>query len=82
MHCEVADMICGVSMVGHQGYKQPKAEKQFIIKFKNDSGDIFDVAVSEEMYDGFDKGLVGTLTLIDGNVSSFEPDIETEIFEG
>lgn len=74
VRAEVVDMICGVSTIGYQAYKQPKAEKQFIIKFKSDGTDTFDVAVSEEMYEGFEVGLIGTLTLIDGQISSFELD--------
>lgn len=73
-HAEVIDMVCSVSTVGYQAYKQPRAEKYFIIKFRYDNGDIADITVTEELYDGFEIGLVGTLILIDGQISSFEPD--------
>ncbi len=75
-HAEVVDMACGVNMIGYQAYKQPKAVKQFIISFKNDDGEILHLPVSEEIYEGFDCGLTGTLTLIDGRLDSFEPDSE------
>ena len=73
VHAEVVDMSCGVNTVGYQAYKQPKAVKHFIITFKCDDGEIRHVNLSEEMYDGFDIGLVGVLTLVDGQLSSFEP---------
>lgn len=73
---EVVDMACGVKMIGYQAYKQPKAVKQFIISFKNDDGEILRIPVTEEIYEGFDTGLTGTLTLIDGQLDSFEPDNE------
>ena len=71
MHAEVIDMACGVNTVGH---KQPKTVRYFLIKFKNDEGEILDVPVSERMYEGFEVGLSGKLTLVNGNLNSFEPD--------
>ena len=73
-HAEVIDMTCSVNTVGYQAYKQPRAERHFTIKFKSDSGEITVVSVSEEMYGEFDIGLTGTLTLIDGQIHSFELD--------
>ena len=70
-HAEVADMLCTVDTVGT---KQPRTRKIFLIKFKCDSGDILDIYVSEEDYEGFEVGLAGALTLIDGELSSFIPD--------
>ena len=70
-HAEVIDMACDVRMFG---YKQPRTERLFLIKFKSEGGDIYDVRVSEEMYSGFEIGLSGTLTLIDGQIDSFVPD--------
>ena len=70
-HAVVCDMVCGVDTVGT---KQPRAIKSFLIKFKCDGGDILDVYVSEEDYEGFEVGLAGALTLIDGELSSFIPD--------
>lgn len=73
-HAEVIDMICGVNSIGYQAYKQPKAVKHFIIKFKCDDGEVLNIPVYEEIYDAFDIGLSGTLRLIDGKLNSFEPD--------
>ena len=73
-HAEVIDLECGVTTIGYQAYKQPKAVKYFIIHFKYDNGDIIKIPVNEEMYHGFDIGLAGTLTLIDGQLNSFELD--------
>ena len=71
---EIIDMHCGVNTVGEQNYKQPKAVKYFTVTFKKDNGDIFDIAVTEEMYAGLDVGLSGTLSLIGGELYSFEAD--------
>jgi len=71
LHAEVIDMICGVNTVGH---KTPKALKYFVIKFKADDGNILNIPVPEESYDGFDVGLAGELTLINGEIGSFVPD--------
>ena len=70
-HAEVKDMLCTVNTVGT---KQPRAVKSFLIKFGFDDGSILDVYVSEEDYEGFEVGLAGALTLIDGELSSFVPD--------
>lgn len=78
-HVEVVDLECGVTTIGYQAYKQPKAVKYFIIHFKYDNGDIIKIPVNEEMYEGFDIGLTGTLTLIDGKLKSFELDESCEV---
>ena len=75
-HAEVIDLECGVTTIG---YQQPKAVKHFIIHFKYDNGDIIKIPVNEEMYHGFDIGLAGTLTLIDGQLNSFELDESFEV---
>ena len=71
---EVVDMACGAKSIGYQNHKQPKAVKFFAVQFKDDEGTLCDLAVPEESYDGFDVGLCGTLTLIDGMLYGFEPD--------
>ena len=73
-HAEVIDLECGVTTIGYQAYKQPKAVKYFIIHFKYDDGNVIKIPVNEEMYEGFDIGLTGTLTLVDGKLTSFELD--------
>ena len=74
LHAEVVDMTCGVKMLPYQSYKLPQSVKQFIITFKTDDGNIITLPVLEEMYDGFEIGLVGTLTTIDGKLDSFQLD--------
>ena len=71
MHAEVIDMACDTVTVGYQAYKQPKAQKQFLVKFRGDDSQIFDIPVNEECYFAIEKGQVGTLTLLDGKLDSF-----------
>ena len=80
-HAEVIDMMCCVKTVGRQNYKQPKAVKHFVIKFRDENNHFFDISVSEEMYHGFEIGLVGELNLIDGKINSFIPDDLCNKFE-
>ena len=68
---EVVDMACDTVSVGYQAYKQPKAEKHFYVKFRDDDGQIYDIRVSEEYYFALEKGQIGTLTLLDGKLDSF-----------
>lgn len=72
-HATVVDMACGVNALG---IKQPKAVKYFVIQFKQDNGNLVNLSVPEEFYDGFDVGLSGILTMVDGELHSFEPDEE------
>ena len=78
VHAEIVDMVCGVNTIGYQSHRQPKAVKYFAIKFKNDDGALLNVFVSEEMYSELEIGLSGMLTLIDGNLDSFELDDVTQ----
>ena len=73
VHAEVVDMNCGVNMVGH---KEPKTVKHFVIDFNCEDGEVRQVYVPEAFYEGFDVGLTGMLTLVDGQLKSFEPDEE------
>ena len=68
---EVIDIACGVYMDDGQFYTQPKAVKEFCVKFRDGDGNIHNVLIPEELYDAFEIGQHGTLTLIDGNLSSF-----------
>ena len=70
-HAEVLDMACDTVSVGYQAYKQPKAEKHFYVKFRDDDGQIYDIRVSEEYYFALEQGQTGTLTLLDGKIDSF-----------
>ena len=65
----VIDMACSAEMVGT---KMPKAVRNFVIIFQTEDGEILKINVPEEMYDGFDKGQTGILTLADGDLYSFE----------
>ncbi|MBQ8583643.1 MAG: hypothetical protein IJ488_03425 [Clostridia bacterium] len=75
-HAEVVDMACDTVSVGYQSYKQPRAEKHFFVKFRDDDGQIYDIQVSEEYYFAFEAGQRGTLTLLDGQIDSFVLDEE------
>ena len=72
IYAEVIDMICGVHTAGEQLYTNPKATREFLIKFREDNGRIYDIFVDESFYDGFEKGQRGKLILVDGRLYSFE----------
>lgn len=66
----VTDMACWVETVG---IKQPKTVKRFQVVFETDEGAPVKLDVPEELYDAFEKGQTGTLTLVDGQLYGFEP---------
>lgn len=68
---EVIDMACGTGMVGG---KTAKSVKWFSVKFEKYDGEIIDVPVDEEMYEGIEIGMRGMLRLVDGKLNSFELD--------
>ena len=68
---EVIDMSCGTDMVGG---KTAKSVRWFKIKFEKYDGEIIDVFVDEEMYEGIEVGMRGNLRLVDGHLNSFELD--------
>ncbi len=70
-HAEVIDIACGTKMVGS---KNPKAVQWFVITFKKDNGEIIEVPVDNEMYEGFDIGMKGELKLVNGQLNSFQLD--------
>lgn len=78
LHATVIDMSCEAVTIGYHLYTQPRTERYFVIVFESDDGEILEIPVVEEMYDGFDVGLSGVLTLSDGQISSFVPDDECE----
>lgn len=65
----VVDMVCYAKM---KGTKRPKSVRVFTVSFETDEGEILAINVPEEMYDGFDKGQTGKLTLVDGVLYGFE----------
>ena len=68
---EVIDMSCGTDMVGG---KTAKSVRWFKIKFEKYDGEIIDIFVDEEMYEGIEVGMRGNLRLVDGHLNSFELD--------
>ena len=73
IHAEVIDMTCGTYTIGT---KIPKMAKYFTVRLKKDDGEVFDLNVPEECYDGFEVGLLGNLSLVNGELNSFVPDEE------
>ena len=69
VRAEVIDMACGTDMVGS---KTAKSVKWFTVKFEKYDGEIIDIPVDEEMYEGIEVGMRGTLRLVDGALNSFE----------
>lgn len=65
----VIDLTCRAKMVGT---KTPKTVREFTVIFETPDGEILKINVPEEMYDGFDKGQTGILTLADRDIYSFE----------
>ena len=68
---EVIDMSCGTDMVGG---KTAISVRWFKIKFEKYDGEIIEVPVDEEMYEGLEVGMRGNLRLVDGHLNSFELD--------
>ena len=71
-HAEIVDMVCGTGMVG--SYRLPKSVKTFLIVFKNDEGKTLEISVPEEYYLDLSVGQKGVITLVEGNLDSFELD--------
>lgn len=67
-HVEVVNISCGTKLIGS---KQPKSVEWYTVAFKKDNGEIIEVAVDSEMYEGLDMGMKGELTLVNGQLSSF-----------
>ena len=67
----VTDMGCTVKT---EGWKTPKTVREFMVVFQTEAGERLEFFVPEEMYDGFEKGQAGTLTVIDGQLYGFEPE--------
>lgn len=71
LRATVIDHSCSVQMVG---LKMPKATKIFSVSFETENSEILTFQVPEEMYDGFEKGQTGLLTIVDGQLYGFAPD--------
>jgi hypothetical protein len=70
-HVTVVGQTCSARMVG---IKKPKAVNEFLIYFKDEDGKVFPVSVPEDLYDGFEEGQTGTLTLVNDKLYGFELD--------
>lgn len=55
------------------GTKTPKAVREFTVVFRTENGEIIQLNVPEELYDGFDEGQTGMLTVVDNELYSFVP---------
>ena len=65
----VVDQACGTKLVG---IKILKLVKEFVVVFRTEDGKILELNVKEGMYDGFEIGQTGILTLVDGALYSFK----------
>ncbi len=70
-HVTVVGQTCSAKVTG---IKKPKAVNEFLIYFKNDNEETFSVSVPQELYDGFEEGQTGTLSLVNGELYGFELD--------
>lgn len=73
IHATVVNQSCSAKVVG---IRNPKAIKEFFVYFENDNGKKLELSVPEDVYDGFETGMSGILTLVDGQLYSFIPDSE------
>ena len=65
----VAGQTCCVKSIG---IRTPKTIKEFSVVFQTENGEVLKLNVPEEMYDGFEKGQSGILSVVDGELYSFE----------
>ena len=69
VNATVADVLCYTKTVG---IKMQKIVKEFAVVFRTEDGNVLKIIVPEEMYDGFEKGQTGILSLVDGEIYGFE----------
>ena len=67
----VVDMTCGTKFTGT---KQAKSVREFIVSFETSDCRTLRLQVPEELYDGFEIGQSGVLTVVDGDLYSFTLD--------
>lgn len=67
-NAEVIDLICQAEMVG---VKQPRSVDVHTVVFETDKKEIIKLNVPLEMYDGFEIGQKGELTIVNGKLYSF-----------
>ena len=68
LRATVLDQTYEVKLVGT---KTPKATKIFTVVFRTEDDKVLSFHVPEEMYDGFEKGQTGVLTVVDGELYGF-----------
>ena len=68
VHVKVIDLSCAVLSEGH---RQPRTFNEFLVTFETDEGQILKFRVDEEMYNGFEKGQLGILTVTDSTIYGF-----------
>ena len=56
------------------GIKTPKTVREFTVVMQKEDGTLFHLPVPEEAYEGFEEGQTGLLTLVEGELYSFELD--------
>lgn len=71
VRAKVVDQQCCVRMVG---IKTPKTIREFTVIFETVEGEMLKLAVPEEMYEGFEIGQSGTLSLVEGKLYGFSLD--------
>ena len=69
MRVSVVDQFCRVEMVG---IRSPKSVEIFTVVFETDEGKSLKFDVLKEIYDGIDVGKRGILTVVNGELYSFE----------
>ena len=67
-HAKVIDTSCGTKVIGS---KTLKAVEWYVVTFKKDNGEIIELSVNSEMYEGFEIGMSGALTTVNGQLNSF-----------
>jgi hypothetical protein len=71
LHVTVTEQYCRMDAVGTRSFRNVKT---FAIHVRDDFGNERKIELPEELYDAFEVGQLGTLTLVDGEVYSFELD--------
>ncbi len=59
------------------GIKNPKAVREFTVMMQKEDGTLFNLPVPEEAYEGSEEGQTRLLTLVEGELYSFELDGNT-----
>lgn len=65
----VEDLSCFVRTIG---YKTPKTNQVFMVVFRLENGEALELYIPEEMYHGLEIGQIGTVTVRDDELYSFE----------